>query len=274
MKINFFSAHKRLGFFLTAIVLFHAVQESSGRKMLELSAAICLLAASAVVSSDYYANPKVFHFTRDQSESNGFNFEYTLANGEKFIGKATPLHSRSTNIYVMMGADDSFYWVNFSEDDLKKDSFDKSANYVHLDRGNKILANLMDDFVSYDIYRNGILIGGPYATYWDVNKVAFQRADTKSKTFNYVISSSNNGRQYRNITSYTADPHIQTINVPDYHECFLFQATFTDEELNSSQTIHKQLDQSTVCEPPPAGVPPGCFNGDRSKSSQKLDWVD
>ncbi|XP_055296566.1 uncharacterized protein LOC129565577 [Sitodiplosis mosellana] len=214
--------------------------------MCKLSVALCLLAASAIVSSDNFANPKVFHFTKDQSESNGFNFEYALANGEKFIGKATPLHNLLSNIYVMMGANDSFYWVNFSKDDLKKDSFDKSANYVKLNRDNEddIIAHLEDDFVSYHIYMDGKLIGRPKETFWDVNNVAFRLTDFKEKTFNYVISSTNTGKQHRNTTAYTDDPHIQTLGlVPDYHECYLFTASFTDNELNSTEIIYKQLDQ-------------------------------
>lgn len=62
-------------------------------------------------------------------------YRYTLDNGGKFSGKVIPLHKRASNICVMIGADDSFYWVNFSEEDLQKDSFDKIVNsgkIVHL----------------------------------------------------------------------------------------------------------------------------------------------
>lgn len=92
----------------------------------------------------------------------------------------------------MVGANDSFYWVNFSEEDVQSDSFDKIVNYgkavhlhtvsswgelsnlisVQLDRENDILAHLMDDFVSYHIYKNGKLSGGTYETLWVWNFLA------------------------------------------------------------------------------------------------------
>lgn len=109
---------------------------------------------------------------------------YTLDNGEIFSGKCIRLHKRASSIFVMVGADDSFYWVNLSQEDRQKDSFDKIVNYgkivhllsvfscdksfvvvsVQLDRENDILAHLMDDFVSYHIHKSGKLSGGTYMT--------------------------------------------------------------------------------------------------------------
>lgn len=99
---------------------------------------------------------------------------------------------------------------------------------------------------------------------WDVDNVAFKLTDPEEKTFDYMlvlysificyeidsffplfrISSKNNGRQYRGKSSYIDDPHVQKIIVPDRHECYLFQTIFTDDELNSSETIYKQLNES------------------------------
>lgn len=60
----------------------------------------------------------------------------------------------------------------------------------------------------------------------------------------FRIYSLNNGREVRGITSYINDPHLQIVLVPDRHVCYLFQATFTDDELNSNETIYKPLEQS------------------------------
>lgn len=56
---------------------------------------------------------------------------YKLDNGEQFIGTAIHLNMFS-NVYMMIGADETFYQVNYSEDDLKKDSLDKIVNYGKL----------------------------------------------------------------------------------------------------------------------------------------------
>ena len=85
----------------------------------------------------------------------------------------------------MIGADDSFYWVRFSDDELQKDSFDKTVNTgksiqslplfldlmrfiyffspsVRLDRDDdsNIVAYLEDDEFSYYILKNGNVKGG------------------------------------------------------------------------------------------------------------------
>lgn len=56
-----------------------------------------------------------------------------MDNGKKFTGTAMPLNEYS-NVYMMMGPDDTFYWVRFDEDDIKKDSFYKAVyfgKFVH-----------------------------------------------------------------------------------------------------------------------------------------------
>lgn len=58
------------------------------------------------------------------------------------------------------------------------------------------------------------------------------------------VFSYNTGRQHRGKTSYTDDPHIQTFNLPGFFEqCYIFQATFTDEQLNSTETMYKGVDR-------------------------------
>lgn len=56
-----------------------------------------------------------------------FQFRYKLDNGESFNGKAIPLHKHHSKIFLLLGADDTFYWVNFSDDEVQQFSFDKAV---------------------------------------------------------------------------------------------------------------------------------------------------
>lgn len=59
------------------------------------------------------------------------------------------------------------------------------------------------------------------------------------------ISSKNNGREHRGTTSFTSDPHVQIVSIPDQHECFVYQATFSDPELfTSGPMIYRNVKQT------------------------------
>lgn len=63
-------------------------------------------------------------------------------------------------------------------------------------------------------------------------------------TFCCFRISSNTDKQYKGRTSFTNDPHVQTVDVPDAHQCDLFQVSFTDNELKSREKIYKKLDKT------------------------------
>lgn len=63
--------------------------------------------------------------------------------------------------------------------------------------------------------------------------------------FAFRISSRNNGREHRGTTSFTSDPHVQSIAIPDRHECYVYQARFTDAELiTTGPMIYRNVEQS------------------------------
>lgn len=69
--------------------------------------------------------------------------------------------------------------------------------------------------------------------------------------FSLRISSTNNGREHRGTTSFTSDPHVQIVSIPDRHECFVYQARFTDAELTTPgpmiyRNVEETLSKSTL----------------------------
>ncbi|XP_031633660.1 uncharacterized protein LOC116347262 [Contarinia nasturtii] len=219
---------------------------------------ICLLVIFAVAfGNNFTEKKKFFHFIRTQHGIPDFKFEYVTDNGQQISGKAVAVSRSEPSLYMMQGRDAPYYWVKFTENELNnEDDFDKIVRSVKLVRSGDVVAQLKDDFVSYEIHSNGQLTGGKYEADWDLDNISFELADTQTRQFYYAISSKNNGREFRGTTSYLSDPHVQTVSVPDRHECYVYQATFTDNELSVlGGTIYRYVQQNLKCSPPQESIP-------------------
>ncbi|XP_055296731.1 uncharacterized protein LOC129565652 [Sitodiplosis mosellana] len=215
--------------------------------MFKLSVAICFLIALAVESAK--KELREFHFTKVKDVKNEFNFEYIVNGVTLYSGKTTPLSEKVPGLYLMVGPDAQFFWVKLTNDQLKQDSFDELVRPVEFDTQHEVLADLKDEFCHYKLYNNGRLTGGTYNADWDLDNIIFTLADSRTKVFDYTISSKNNNRQIVGRTSHDDDPHVQKVLVPDHHQCYSFQAIFTDDELRSSKEIHKKVIQVLRCTP-------------------------
>ncbi|XP_031629601.1 uncharacterized protein LOC116344892 [Contarinia nasturtii] len=194
---------------------------------------------------------KIVKFTRYKDGINDFDYEYNIGEMPLFAGRVTPLSDRIPGLFLLVGANATFYWVKFSNDELyKQNSFEKLVRSVEIHTERDILADLKDDFVYYKVFNNGNVTGGPYNPDWDLKNVSFILADVKAKVFNYTVFSKNNQRQVVGKTSYDKSPRVQTIHLPHRHECYSYEAYFTNKELASIKHIYKKVTQILKCKPP------------------------
>ncbi|XP_055304793.1 uncharacterized protein LOC129569698 [Sitodiplosis mosellana] len=144
---------------------------------------------------------------------------------------------------MMLGANDTIYWVELSTKDevLGDEPFSKIVRLV--ERSEDKL-NFRDDFNEHQLsLSTGELKRTPYETDWDLENVCFVRSNIDSNTFEYVISSRNNSRKEKSITkNETFEPNVQHVTLLDDLRYYgVYEVRFTDEELHSNATFCKGI---------------------------------
>ncbi|XP_055301979.1 uncharacterized protein LOC129568316 [Sitodiplosis mosellana] len=213
------------------------------------SAKIIMLSFVAIVASTFFVvassaflsdGVREINFTKIHDESDEYDFEYELECGNTFRGRTFIVNVPDEHIYVMFGADDILYWVQFTEDEYKNKTY--LTKTVRLIERSENKLKFKDDFIDYDLtILKGFLFVAPYQTSWDLEQICFTKTDSKNQTFNYIISATNNSRRYNGTTFYESnDPYVQRIHLDDgTQRNDTYEMNFTDDEINSNDTFCK-----------------------------------